>query len=147
LVELSKFNSYTDGGHKYFLMIFSYLYSKKTIMTFIATQPRTTYQYHSATKRSLLSKFNAWATKEESDYHVAWVGASIIAMAAVFFPLTMTAILLNGAVFGLIIAAMASLSVVVITNLAAMPVKLTIPFFLLGVIADVAIITASFFIK
>jgi hypothetical protein len=128
-------------------MIFPYLYSKKTIMTFITTQPRTTYQYHLATKKSLLSKFNAWATKEESEHHVAWVGAAITVMAAVFFPLTMAVILLNGAIFGLIIAAMVSLSVVVITNLAAMPVKLTIPFFLLGVIADVAIIIASFFIK
>ena len=116
-------------------------------MTFITTQPRTTYQYRSATKRSLLSKYNAWATKEESDHHFAWVGASITVMTAVFFPLTMAVILMNGAVFALIIAAMASLALVVITNLAAMPVKLTIPFFLLGLLTDVALITISFFIK
>ncbi|HLY71743.1 MAG TPA: hypothetical protein VKR53_18545 [Puia sp.] len=116
-------------------------------MTFITAQPRRSYHYHSATKKSLLSKFNAWAITEESDHHVAWVGAAITAMAAVFFPLTMTVVLLNGAAFGLIIAAMASLAAVVITNLAAMPVKLTIPFFVLGVLADLAIMITSFFIK
>jgi len=59
----------------------------------------------------------------------------------------MMVILLNGASFGLIILAMASLAWVVITNLAAMPVKYTISFFALGVLADATAIVVSFFIK
>ena len=117
-------------------------------MTFITTQSKTSFQYHLNSKRkTLASKFIDWATEEEAEYHIAWVGASITSMAAVFFPLTMTIVLLNGALFGLIIAAMASLAVVVITNLAAMPVKYTIPFFVLGVLVDLGVIFASFFIK
>ncbi|HEY4875542.1 MAG TPA: hypothetical protein VIH86_08230 [Puia sp.] len=117
-------------------------------MTFITSQPETSYQYQLATKRkNLFSKFNEWAAVEEAEFHVAWVGAAVISMAAVFFPLTMTLVLFNGASFGLIIASMASLTLVVITNLAAMPVKFTIPFFVLGVLADVVIIFTSFFIK
>ena len=117
-------------------------------MTFITTQSKTSFQYHLNSKRkTLASKFIDWADVEETEHHVAWVGAAVTSMAAVFFPLTMTVVLLNGAVFGLIIAAMASLTLVVITNLAAMPVKYTIPFFLLGALADIVIIFASFFIK
>lgn len=61
-----------------------------------------------------------------------------------FFPITMTAILFNGAVFKLIIGAMIALVLVVITNLAALPTKYTIPSFLTGIIIDLVIITASF---
>jgi hypothetical protein len=137
-----------DEQHKIFLILFQYLYSKKTIMTFITTQLKTSYQYHLAKKRkTLISKFIDWATEEEAEYHIAWVGASVTSMSAIFFPLTMTIVLFNGALFGLIIAAMASLVLVVITNLAAMPVKYTIPFFVLGVLVDIGVIFTSFFIK
>lgn len=58
----------------------------------------------------------------------------------------MTVILMNGAVFGLIVGAMASLCLVVITNLAALPTKYTIPFFFLGTLIDIALIAMSFWI-
>ena len=80
-------------------------------MTFISTQVGKTHQYELTTGKSLLSDYIEWAAKEESDHHVAWVGAAILSMAAIFFPLTMTAVLLNGAAFGLIIATMASLAI------------------------------------
>jgi uncharacterized membrane protein (UPF0136 family) len=115
-------------------------------MTFISTQVDRKHPYQLNAGKSLLSTFNAWAANQELEYHVAWVGVSIISMAGIFFPITMTAVLLNGATFGLIIAAMASLAIVVITNLAAMPVKLTVPFLLLGVLTDLVVIFASFFV-
>jgi|HubBroStandDraft_6_1064221.scaffolds.fasta_scaffold1282142_1 hypothetical protein len=116
-------------------------------MTFITTQPQPVYAYHLARRRSWFKLFSEWANQEDIDHHIAWVGGTVTSMAAVFFPLTMTSILLNGAAFGLIIAAMTSLTLVVITNLAAMPVKYTIPIFCLAVITDMAIVVASFFIK
>jgi hypothetical protein len=146
--RLNKLNTLIDACHTFFLILFQYLHSKKTVMTFITSQPATSYRSYSDTKRkTLFSKFNDWAAAEEAEFHIAWVGTAVISMAAVFFPLTMTVVLFNGASFGLIIAAMASLTLVVITNLAAMPVKFTIPFFVLGVLADVVIIFTSFFIK
>jgi uncharacterized membrane protein (UPF0136 family) len=116
-------------------------------MTFISTQVGITHQYRLTTRKSFLSTFTLWAAKQEAEYHVAWVGAAIVLMAGVFFPLTMSVVLLNGAEFGLIIASMASLAIVVITNLAAMPVKLTIPFLILGILTDLVVVFASFFIN
>ena len=68
-------------------------------------------------------------------------------MSAVIFPLTMAAILLNGAVFSLIITAIVSLALVVITNLAAMSTRYTIPFLMLGILIAIVAITLSFFIR
>jgi hypothetical protein len=117
-------------------------------MTYILSQPGTFHQQtFPKQKKSLIANFIQWATNEDDEHHIAWVGASITAMAAVFFPLTMSAILLNGANFGLIITAMISLSLVVITNLASLSTRYTIPFFLLGILIDAGAIIASFLIK
>ena len=78
---------------------------------------------------SSIGRFFEWAAKEDVEHHIGWVGLSIIAMTAIFFPLTMFAILFNGASFGLIIAAMVPLVLVFVTTLAALPTKYIIPFF------------------
>ena len=98
-----------------------------------------------AQRQKAASRFLTWINREEKN-RIAWVGISITAMSAVFFPLTMAAILFNGAVFALIIGAMCSLALVVITNLAALPTKFTIPAFFLGIGIDIVLIMASFMI-
>ncbi len=95
--------------------------------------------------KNIITRFIAW-TKQEEKNRIAWVGVSVTAMAAVFFPITMSAILFNGAIFKLIIGAMISLALVVITNLAALPTKYTIPAFLTGIVIDIVLIIASFVI-
>jgi len=117
-------------------------------MEYTISIPQTLHHYSlSKEKKSLAVRFIQWATNQDAEHHVAWVGISITLMAAIFFPLTMAVILLNGAGFGLIIAAMTSLALVTIVNLAAIPTRYTIPLFLLGILIDVAAIAASFFIK
>jgi hypothetical protein len=93
---------------------------------------------------SLSERFFDWATKEDVKHHIGWVGLSIISMTAIFFPLTMSAILLNGASFGLIIVAMVPLVAVFVTNLAALPTRYTIPFFFAGALAELIIIVMSY---
>ena len=106
-----------------------------------------TYIYHMAVKRpSALARFLKWAEAEDKEHHVGWVGITVTVMSAVCFPLCMAVILWNGAGFGLIIAAMVSLSLVVVANLAALPTKYTIPFFFLGIVMDIAVIALSFFV-
>jgi hypothetical protein len=97
-----------------------------------------------AANPSLIGRFFDWAAKEDVTHHIGWVGVSIIAMAAVFFPIAMSAILFNGASFGLIIAAMVPLVLVFVTSLAALPTKYTIPIFFLGVLAELVIAVVSF---
>jgi hypothetical protein len=117
-------------------------------MTYIISQPETLQGYAILKEqRSLLTRFIQWATAEDVKHHIAWVGASVTCMTAVFFPLTMSVILVNGAAFGLIITAMVSLVLVVTANLAAMPTRYTIPLLFLGILIDLCAITLSFFIK
>ena len=71
----------------------------------------------------------------------------VTTMTAIFFPLTMAVILQNGASFGLMVAAMVSLTLVVVTNLAALPTKYTIPFFFLGILIDVVTVVLCFILR
>jgi hypothetical protein len=104
--------------------------------------------YRPAVSRpSLILRFLDWAENEEEDHHVGWVGASILVMTGFFFPITMSAILVNGASFGLIVASMVPLVLVFVTTLAALPTKYTIPFLFVGVLAELAIIVTSFFVR
>ena len=114
-------------------------------MTYVSTEPKHSYQYHmSVSKKSIFSRFIQWAADQEKDNHIGWVGATVTSMTAVFFPLTMVIILYNGSGFGLIIAAMVSLVLVVVTNLAAMPTKYTIPAYFIGIMIDIVAIALSF---
>ena len=71
----------------------------------------------------------------------------ITAMAVFFFPLTMTTILFNEAGFGLILAALVSISLVVIGNLLPLPEKYIKPVFGLGICIDLGVITRQFSLK
>jgi hypothetical protein len=97
-------------------------------------------------KTSAIARLFDWAAKQDAPNHIGWVGITITSMTAVFFPLTMAAVLYNGAAFGLIIAAMCSLVLVVVSNLAAMSTKYTIPFLLVAIAMDLAVIGLSFFV-
>ncbi|HZX58589.1 MAG TPA: hypothetical protein VFE54_07675 [Mucilaginibacter sp.] len=96
---------------------------------------------------SALTRFFNWAAREDQSHHIGWVGATVIAMGGVFFPGTMAVIGFNGGSFGLIIAAMIAFVVVVVTNLAALPTKYTIPLFFLAVLADIVVMALSFFVR
>ena len=94
---------------------------------------------------SVFVRILSWAKDEEKN-RIAWLGISITIMTAVFFPITMVSILLHGASFTLIIGSMFSLILVVVPNLAALPTRYTIPAFFTGIVIDIFIIIASFFI-
>jgi uncharacterized membrane protein (UPF0136 family) len=98
-------------------------------------------------RQSAIARFFDWAEKQDVPYHIGWVGGSVLAMTAFFFPLTMAVVLMNGASFGLIIAAMLSLVLVAVSNLAAMSTKYTIPFLVLGIAIDLGVVILSFFVS
>jgi hypothetical protein len=118
-------------------------------MTYIISQPESITSRlivkSTGSNRSLMANFFLW-TKGQEKNHVGWVGLSVMLMAAVFFPLTLTIVLSSGANFFLIISAMVSLVLVVITNLAAMPTRYTIPALFLGILIDLAVIISSLMI-
>ncbi|MBS1598884.1 MAG: hypothetical protein JST75_11730 [Bacteroidetes bacterium] len=117
-------------------------------MSYTISHQTGSYQHREAVRRtSVITRFFQWAESEDKINHVAWVGISVTLMSAVLFPGTMAAILFNGASFNLIIAAMSAFVFVVVTNLAALPTKYTIPFFFFAALIDVAVVIASFFIR
>jgi hypothetical protein len=125
------------------------LYLLKTHTMSSTIQSTGTLLHYLPTKRrpSAFARFFDWAEKQDAPHHIGWVGISVTFMTAVIFPLTLTAVLFNGASFGLIIVAMCSLVLVFVSNLAAMPTKYTIPFFVLGIAIDLVVIGLSFFIR
>ncbi|HEX4851515.1 MAG TPA: hypothetical protein VFV08_11945 [Puia sp.] len=117
-------------------------------MSYTISHPGRTISYQEARpKTSIFSKMIKWAERQDKINHVSWVGISVMVMAGVLFPVTMTVVLLNGAAFSLIMTSMVALVLVVVSNLAALPTKYTIPFLLLGTLIDLGAIVCSFFIQ
>jgi len=115
-------------------------------MGYIISNDKTSITYRSPVKtRSQVHIFIEWATGQDKEHHFAWTGISLLATAAVLFPLTMTFILINGAAFPLMMIAMLALVLVVVLNLAAMPTRYTIPAFFLGALIDTGVIIATIF--
>ncbi len=116
------------------------------MMNYILPHPELKISYPFPKSRtSYLLSFKKWAAHEDLENHVGWIGISILSMTAVIFPLTMAAILFNGAAAGLIGIAMISLVMVVIVNLAALSTRYTIPFLLAGLLMDIIAVMISVF--
>ncbi len=114
-------------------------------MAYTISHSQAAYNYRNTEKKpSVILRFFIWAKNQDEVNHVGWVGISVTLMSAVLFPLTMAVVLLNGGIFGLIIMAMVALDLVVITNLAALPTRYTIPFLALGALIDITAIVCSF---
>ena len=86
-----------------------------------------------------IGRFNAWCRCQEK-HRFGWLAAALTIHGCILTPLTIMVVILSGnnlILFGLAIAAMAS---TLVTNLAAMPTRITIPVFLLSVGIDMLII-------
>lgn len=93
-------------------------------------------------QQSLASQFIAWC-KSQEEYRFGWLAVIIALHGCVLTPVTVLLVTLggNGIVFG--IMAISAMAIALITNLAAMPTKITIPVFLFSVLIDVIIVTIS----
>lgn len=98
--------------------------------------------YSKTHRQSLVARFFSWCQGQEP-HRFGWLAAVIAIHGCVLTPLTLFAVFLggNGIVFwGLTIGAMA---MALISNLAAMPTKITIPIFFLSVLIDIAVIAMN----
>jgi hypothetical protein len=92
-----------------------------------------------------LTKFMNWSRNQE-DNRIMWVGIALVMHGCVLTPLTVMAVAFTGMNMVLFMAAIIAMGMALVTNLAAMPARVTIPVFFLSVIIDVAIVIASLFI-
>ena len=88
---------------------------------------------------SLFSKFITWCRGQEK-YRLGWLGGILAIHGCVLTPITLFAVVLTGTNFALYIATLVAMGIAVVTNLAAMPTKITIPVFFLSVLIEVAVI-------
>ncbi|MEO5681281.1 MAG: hypothetical protein ABIQ88_01505 [Chitinophagaceae bacterium] len=106
----------------------------------IAHKDKTAWYQTAAKRVTIARRFFSWCTTQDQEHHIAWAGVSLIAMAAVFFPLTMGVILIHGAAFGFIVPAMISLILVFTLNLSAQSTRITLPALVLAIAIDLLVI-------
>jgi hypothetical protein len=88
---------------------------------------------------SFVRKFFAWC-KGQDENRFLWLGIVLAGHGCILTPLTVMAVLLAGTNMLLFVLAIVSMGMSLVTNLAAMPTKITIPVFALSVLIDIAII-------
>ena len=90
-------------------------------------------------KTSIWKRFINWCDGQEKN-HFGWLGAALATHGCISTPLTLFAIILSGNIFAFWIVAIAAMGASLITNLAAMPTKVTIPILFFSLVVDIAII-------
>lgn len=107
-------------------------------------QTFSTTHIEAAPKTSLFSRFINWCTGQDKNRY-GWLGAAIASHGCVFTPITMFAIIMAGNSIFFWILAIVAMMMTLVSNLAAMPTKYTIPIFLFSILIDVTIIIACAF--
>ncbi len=93
------------------------------------------------TKASVFSRFMNWCEGQEK-YRFGWLAGVLSIHGCALTPITLFAIILAGTNMVFFVLALVAMGMTLVTNLAAMPTKITIPTFFLSVIIDVAIIVS-----
>jgi len=96
-------------------------------------------QYRSENHVSLLSRFMTWSDAQQHN-RLLWLGIILSFHGCILTPLTVIAVLLAGTNLTLFIVAIVAMGLSLVTNLAAMPTKITVPVFVLSILIDLIVI-------
>jgi hypothetical protein len=91
---------------------------------------------------SIWTKFMNYCEGQE-DNRLMWVGIALAAHGCILTPITIMITLFAGPNFALFMAGMVAMGIALVTNLAAMPTRITIPAFALSIIIDLFVIVSS----
>jgi hypothetical protein len=91
---------------------------------------------------SVYKRFLNWCSNQN---RLLWLGIALSAHGCIITPLTVMAILLAGTNMFLFLLAIVTMGATLVTNLAALPTKITIPVFILSTLVDIAIIISCVF--
>jgi len=105
--------------------------------------PVTTTYNNKLAKKNVILRFFNWCSSQE-EKRLMWIGIILPLQACVLAPATLAIALLGGIHFSLFIPIIAALVLTFITNLAALPTKITIPVFVLAVLVDIGVMIATF---
>jgi hypothetical protein len=90
-------------------------------------------------KTSVFKKFMNWCEGQQKN-RLLWLGVSLTAHGCILTPITIMAVLLAGTNLVLFVLALVAMGVSLVTNLAALPTKITIPVFVFSIVLDIVII-------
>ena len=106
----------------------------------------TTYQHtitsnytQSISKSSLISVFMNWC-KNQQENRLLWLGIALAGHGCIFTPLTIFAVVSAGNNLVLFMMALVAMGIALVTNLAALPTKITIPALIFSLFIDLVII-------
>lgn len=116
-------------------MIFAY----KLIIMNTIQHPYTRVYDNTTTHISDVEKFFNWCKKQE-EKRFLWLAIAVVGHGCFFTIITVASILLAGNSFILWPFAIAAMAMPLITNLAALPTKITIPVFFFSLFIDLVII-------
>lgn len=102
----------------------------------------TTNYQESVSNTSFITRFFQWCTAQNEN-RLLWLGVIIAAHGCVITPLTLMALFFAGNSLFLFMLAFIAMGMALVTNLAAMPTKYTLPFFALSVLIDLGVVVAS----
>ncbi|MBC7873259.1 MAG: hypothetical protein H7Y01_04645 [Ferruginibacter sp.] len=115
-----------------------FLYSKYYSMELLhPTYSPAAYTHES--KKSLISQFVAWCEGQEKN-RLFWVAIIIVSHGCFITPLTVLAVTLAGNSMWLWSFAIAAMTMSLVSNLAAMPTKVTLPIFFLSLLIDLGVL-------
>ena len=92
-------------------------------------------------KPSLWTRFIQWSSNQEQN-RFGWTAGILAGHGCIVTPITLFAIILSGSNLIFFMAAIVAMMASLVTNLAAMPTKYTIPTFFLSIVIDLAIIAS-----
>jgi hypothetical protein len=97
------------------------------------------YNNTSIARTGYFSRFINWCEDQER-FHFGWVAGILAGHGCVMTPITMFAIVLSGNSMFFWVLALAAMCTSLVTNLAAMSTKVTIPVFFASILLDLTII-------
>jgi hypothetical protein len=102
-------------------------------------QQSYTTEYTQSKTTSPWKRFMAFSEGQQEN-RLLWLGVALAGHGCILTPLTVMAVLLAGTNLFLFVLALVAMGMSLVTNLAAMPTKVTIPIFFLSILIDIAII-------
>lgn len=97
--------------------------------------------YTPVEKTGTWKRFITWCDSQEK-YRFGWLGAAIAGHGCIATPITLFAVIMAGNPFIFWILAIVAMGASLITNLAALPTKITLPIFFFSLLIDLIIIIA-----
>jgi hypothetical protein len=98
-----------------------------------------TTHYNVQKHDSLFSKFITWSDTQQGN-RLLWLGLILSLHGCILTPLTIMAVLLAGTNLTLFMVTIVAMGISLVSNLAAMPTKITIPLFVLSIIMDLVVV-------